>query len=80
MGFLQFWFWVLFLEMNELDEQPVFEIALVLSKEEEKIEDEDIHDAWKVLVDELKKAGLLVETVPGLGHGFIKVRFSSFLS
>ncbi|CAO2813180.1 unnamed protein product [Amaranthus hypochondriacus] len=59
--------------MNELDEQPVFEIALVLSKEEEKIEDEDIHDAWKVLVDELKKTGLLVGTVPGLGHGFIKL-------
>lgn len=62
--------------MNELSEekQPVFEIALVFSKKEEKDEEyEDYNEVMEVLVDQLKKTGLLVETVPGLAHEFIKV-------
>ncbi|XP_010690081.2 anoctamin-like protein At1g73020 [Beta vulgaris subsp. vulgaris] len=62
--------------MNELSEekQPVFEIALVFSKKEEKDEEyEDYNEVMEVLVDQLKKTGLLVETVPGLAHEFIKL-------
>lgn len=62
----------------EGEEQTVFEIALVFSKKEENGETEDEgsrYDAFDLLVEELKKTGLLVEAVPGLAHEFIKVRF-----
>ncbi|KAL2937678.1 hypothetical protein RDABS01_021127 [Bienertia sinuspersici] len=54
-------------------EQPVFEIAVVFLKKEENQEDEGRYDALELLIDEFKKTGLLVETVAGLAHEFIKL-------
>lgn len=63
--------------MNEHEEEPpVFEIALVCPKRAGKQGDESLCDAVEVLVDELKKTGLLVERVPGLGEEFIKLAAS----
>lgn len=62
--------------MNELgEEQAVFEIALVFSKKEEngEYENEDRYEVMEVIVDELVKTGLIIETVPGLAHEFIKL-------
>ncbi|XP_021732770.1 anoctamin-like protein At1g73020 [Chenopodium quinoa] len=60
------------------EEKAVFEIALVFTKKEENGESEDEdegnrYEVMEILVEELKKTGLMVEEVPGLSHEFIKL-------
>lgn len=63
--------------MNEHEEeQPVFEIALAFSNRAGKERDEDWYSAVEFLVDELKKAGLVVERVLGLNNEFVKLAAS----
>ncbi|KZV42649.1 anoctamin-like protein-like [Dorcoceras hygrometricum] len=65
---------------NESEEGSVSELALVVPKqgenrEEEKEEDNDdaAADCVEILTDELRKKGLIVETVSGLQNEFIKL-------
>lgn len=63
------------LEMNVLEEeQTAFEIGVVVPKRNVKAEeDEEACDCVEVLVNEFRKVGLVVETVPGVVDEFIKV-------
>lgn len=58
------------LEMDVLEEQPAFEIGVVVPKRSVKAE-----DCVEVLVNEFKKVGLIVERVLGVADEFIKVQF-----
>lgn len=73
-------FWVL--EMSGLDgeEGCVFEIAVVVPKlGENKGDESDDSDCVGVLVDQLRKRGLVIERVLGLQNEFIKV-YSSLVN
>lgn len=58
--------------MNGRGEKPVFEVAIVVPKRREKEGDES-RDCVEFLVQELKKAGLIVERVCGISDEFIKL-------
>ncbi|XP_062087635.1 anoctamin-like protein At1g73020 isoform X1 [Humulus lupulus] len=61
------------LEMNEPEEeQPAFEIGVVVPKRNVKAED-STSDSVEVLVREFKKLGLIVERVIGVADEFIKL-------
>lgn len=71
----------LVLEMSEHDREEgcVFEIAVVVPKwGENKGDKSDGADCVEVLVNELRKKGLIVERVVGLQNEFIKV-YSNFI-
>ncbi|GAV80270.1 Anoctamin domain-containing protein [Cephalotus follicularis] len=55
------------------EDQLVFEIALVVPKRKLKEGDDEDSDCVKVLIDELKKEGLVVDKVLGVTDEFIKV-------
>lgn len=57
------------------EEQTAFEIGVVVPKRSANEENEDC-DCVGVLVDEFRKAGLIVERVQGIADEFIKVWFS----
>lgn len=64
-------------EMNDPgEERTAFEIGVVVPKRTVNEEYESC-DCVEVLVYELKKAGLIVEKVVGIGDEFIKVCFCS---
>ncbi|XP_010911891.1 anoctamin-like protein Os01g0706700 isoform X2 [Elaeis guineensis] len=58
--------------MNGREEEPVFEVAIVVPKKREKEGDEN-RDCVEFLVQELKTAGLIVERVCGISDEFIKL-------
>lgn len=60
--------------MDVLEEQPTFEIGVVVPKRTVKVEDES-SDCVEVLVNEFKKVGLIAERVLGVADEFIKVQF-----
>lgn len=57
---------------QEDENDAPFEIAVVLAKREREDGDE-CYDAVDVLVDEIRKAGLIVDRVVGLQHEFLKL-------
>ena len=67
------------LEMKELEEeeQPAFEIGVVVPKKNVKAEDSS-SDCVEVLVHQFRKLGFLVERVIGVADEFIKVLLFNF--
>ncbi|XP_015866251.3 anoctamin-like protein At1g73020 isoform X2 [Ziziphus jujuba] len=61
--------------MDVLEEQPTFEIGVVVPKRTVKVEDES-SDCVEVLVNEFKKVGLIAERVLGVADEFIKLAAS----
>lgn len=60
--------------MAGVSEEGEFEIGIVVPKKSSNDEDLSV-DGVEVLVEELRKAGLLIERVQGVSDDFIKVWF-----
>jgi len=61
-------------------ETVAFEIGVVVPKSSGNNKDGDeINDCIEVLVDEFRKAGLIVDRVVGLQNEFLRVRFNFLL-
>lgn len=60
--------------MDRENEQIVYEISVVIPKREVVKEGVSHDDAVTFLINEFKKAGLLVDRVVGLAEEFIKVQ------
>lgn len=59
--------------MKQKEEEHHFEIAIAVPKRKAANNGAEDEDCAEVLVKEFKKAGFIVEIVPGLSDGFIKV-------
>ncbi|KAL3528652.1 hypothetical protein ACH5RR_007974 [Cinchona calisaya] len=60
------------MERHGVEEDPVFEIGIVVPKRDDK-QEIDGHDCIEVLVEEFRKMGLIVERVIGLQNEFLKL-------
>lgn len=67
---------------NGAEEETAFEIGVVLPKSSGNYKhgDNKSSDCIEVLVEEFRKAGLIVDRVVGLQNEFIRVRFRSKFS
>ncbi|KAK3009325.1 hypothetical protein RJ639_014466 [Escallonia herrerae] len=61
------------MEEHGEEEQTAFEIGVVVPKRVQEQEEGEDNDCLEVLVNEFKKAGLIVDTVVGLHDEFIKL-------
>lgn len=62
------------------EEQPAFEIAVVVPKRSNVKEEDESSECVEVLVHDFQNVGLLVERVLGVADQFIKVSPFKFLS